>query len=76
MRKTFMFRFWNEWSRLYREAPRLKLKNKSRTYGAVPGHHFDPNDRGQPKRFEKWHRLPRKAWELYWRHHEINVKEK
>jgi hypothetical protein len=28
---------------------------------------IDPTDRGQPNRFEKWYKIPRKAHQLYWR---------
>ena len=35
----------------------------------VPGCLGDPNDRGQPQRFEKWYKLPKAAHRIYWKHH-------
>jgi hypothetical protein len=28
---------------------------------------MDPTNRGQPNRFNKWYKIPRKAHQLYWR---------
>lgn len=64
----FMWRFWNDPHRLQRESLHLRLRDKHSV--RVPGCMGDPNDRGQPRRFDKWHKLPVAAHRLYWRHHE------
>jgi hypothetical protein len=61
-------RFWNEPHRLRRQSPHQRVMDKHSVH--VPGCLGDPNDRGQPKRFERWYKLPRAAHRLYWRHHE------
>lgn len=60
-------KFWNNPRRLYRASP--YQRQRERHLCQVPGCRGDPNDRGQPKRFDKWYKLPRKAHQLYWRHH-------
>lgn len=41
----------------------LKYKNK----GSVPGNAFDKKK--GVKRFDKWYKLPKTAYKLYWRFH-------
>ena len=67
MSQFFMFKFWNTPHRLQRESLHDKIRSKH--CAQVPGHIGDPNDRGQPGRFDKWYKLPRKAHLLYWRFH-------
>lgn len=62
-----MNRFWHEEHRLWRESAHQKIRNKR--FVQVPGCKGDPFDRGQPKRFQKWYRLPRAAHRLFWRTH-------
>lgn len=52
-------------SRAHVMSPHQKLKFKH----SVPnvGCFSDPTDRGQPNRFEKWYKYPRKAHQLYYR---------
>lgn len=61
----FAFRFWNDPHRLRRMSPHDKIKFKR----LVPnvGCSIDPTNRGQPNRFDKWYKIPRKAHQLYWR---------
>lgn len=60
-------RYWNTKHRLERQPLWQKIHDKH--YCAVPGNKCDPTDRGQPKRFEKWYKLPRAAHRLFWRTH-------
>jgi len=43
--------------------------DKIRWSHSVPnvGCGIDPTNRGQPNRFDKWYKIPRKAHQLYWR---------
>lgn len=67
MRAHFSFVFWNRKDRLERESPHQKIRNSHSA--PCPGNIYDPNDRGQPGRFDKWYKLPDKAHKLYWRFH-------
>ena len=61
------YRFWNDPHRLHRESIHQRIRSKH--YVKVPGYRGDPTDRGQPKRFYKWYRIPRAAHRLFWRTH-------
>jgi hypothetical protein len=61
----FMFKFWNEPHRLRRASPHQRMTALNGV--SVPGHIGDKTDRGQPKRFQKWKKLPDKAHRLFWR---------
>jgi hypothetical protein len=61
----FMWKFWNDPHRLRRESLHQRIRNSRAV--CVPGSVGDPTDRGQPARFEKWHKLPDAAHRLFWR---------
>lgn len=54
---------------LQSRANAISPHEKHRIKKSVPnvGCILDPTDRGQPNRFEKWYKIPRKAHQLYWR---------
>ena len=60
-------RYWN--SRVSRLSQSLQNTIKNKNLCSVPGHLGDATDRGQPGRFDRWYKLPRKAHKLYWRTH-------
>ena len=61
----FSHRFWNDPHRVSRISPHDKIKwsHSVPNVGCV----LDPTNRGQPNRFEKWYKIPRKAHRLFWR---------
>jgi hypothetical protein len=61
----FSYRFWNDKRRVNRMSPhdKIKLSHSAPNVGCM----LDPTDRGQPNRFNKWYKIPRKAHQLYWR---------
>jgi hypothetical protein len=63
----FMFKFWNAPHRLERESFQQRISYERGT--RVPGYIGDYTSRGQPKRFNKWKKLPVKAHRLFWRTH-------
>jgi hypothetical protein len=64
----FMFRFWNDPQRTGRSS--LHNQIRWRHSAQVPGYQGDSTDRGQPCRFSRWYRLPKRAHQLYWRTHQ------
>ena len=65
MARQFAFRFWNDKHRVNRMSPhdKIKLSHSAPNVGCI----LDPTNRGQPNRFNKWYKIPRKAHRLYWR---------
>lgn len=62
------FSFWNR--KLARSNGSTYQQLHEKWFVQVPGYQGDKTDRGQPKRFDKWYKRPRKAHRLFWRFHQ------